>query len=194
MNDTGATLTASLTPKVAALNTINLTVGEKITDINKDNTTISDNGYYRVSGTFNQQITVTGGNPTIYLEGASINVSDGPAISIIGGTPTIHVIGEGNSVSSGNNTGIAVSNGATVTIEGNSTADVLTANGGVSNQSHRSHQRHFISGRGTIITTSIYAAICKRNADCRCCFSESGCLQNIPAVCKTDFTVLSQVF
>ena len=55
----------------------------------------------------------TGGNPTIYLEGASINVSDGPAISIIGGTPTIHVIGEGNS-----------------------TADVLTANGGVSNQSH----------------------------------------------------------
>ena len=37
-------------------------------------------------------------------------------ISIIGGTPTIHVIGEGNSVSSGNNTGIAVSNGATVTM------------------------------------------------------------------------------
>ena len=91
---------------------------------------ISDDGYYLVSGTFDKQITVTGGNPTIYLEGASINVSDGPAISITGGTPTIHVIGEGNSISSSNNTGIAVSNGATVTITGNSTADVLTAKGG----------------------------------------------------------------
>ena len=90
---------------------------------------ISDDGYYLVSGTFDKQITVTGGNPTIYLEGASINVSDGPAISITGGTPTIHVIGEGNSVSSSNNTGIAVSGGATVTIEGSSTADVLTAKG-----------------------------------------------------------------
>ena len=73
MNDTGATLTASLTPKVAALNTINLTVGEKITDINKDNTTISDNGYYRVSGTFNQQITVTGATRlSIWKEPASM--------------------------------------------------------------------------------------------------------------------------
>ncbi|HIT47351.1 MAG TPA: fimbrillin family protein [Candidatus Cryptobacteroides merdipullorum] len=92
----------------AKMYTINLTVGEKITDI-KDNTTISDDGYYRVSGTFNQQINITGGKPTIYLKGASINVSDGPAISITGGTPTIHVIEEGNS-----------------------TADVLTANGGSS--------------------------------------------------------------
>lgn len=112
--------------------TINLTVGEKITNINKDNTTISDDGYYRVCGTFNQQINITGGKPTIYLKGASINVSDGPAISITGGTPTIYVIGEGNSVFSGNNTGIAVSNGATVTIEGSSTADVLTVKGGTS--------------------------------------------------------------
>ena len=113
VNGIETTLTKPLTPKVAALNTINLTVGEKITDINKDNTTINDDGYYRVSGTFNQQINITGGKPTIYLESANINVSDGPAINITGGTPTIHVVGEGNSVSSGNNTGIAVSNGAT---------------------------------------------------------------------------------
>lgn len=119
------------TLEAAKMYTIDLTVGEKITDI-KDNTTISDDGYYRVSGTFNQQINITGGSPTIYLENASINVGDGPAISITCGTPTIHVIGEGNSVSSGNNTGIAVSGEATVTIEGNSTADVLTVNGGSS--------------------------------------------------------------
>lgn len=80
----------------------------------------------------NEPVSITGGSPTVYLKGASINVSDGPAISITGGTPTIHIIGEGNSVSSSNNTGIAVSGGATVTIEGSSTADALTAMGGTS--------------------------------------------------------------
>ena len=93
---------------------------------------ISDNGYYLVSEARNEPVTITGGSPTVYLKGASINVSNGPAISITGGTPTIHVIGEGNSVSSSNNTGIAVSGGATVTIEGSSTADVLTAKGSTS--------------------------------------------------------------
>ena len=97
---------------------------------------ISGDGYYLVSEARNEPVAITGGSPTVYLKGASINVSDGPAISITGGTPTIYVIGEGNSVSSGNNTGIAVSNGATVTIEGSSTADVLTANGGSSGSSN----------------------------------------------------------
>ena len=121
------------TLEAAKMYTLNITVGEEITDITPDNCgNISDDGHYRVSGTFNQQITVTGGSPTIYLEGAGINVSDGPAINITSGTPTIHVVGEGNSVSSGNNTGIAVSGGATLTITGNSTSDVLTANGGTS--------------------------------------------------------------
>ena len=59
----------------------------------------------------------------------SISALGGNAINITGGNPTIHVTGN-NTASSGNNTGIAVSGGATVTIEGSSTADVLTANGG----------------------------------------------------------------
>ena len=124
-----AKLTTDVDITPGYVHTININVGEA-KPVTGD--IISDDGYYRVSGTFEQQITITGGNPTIYLEGASINVSDGPAISITGGTPTIHVIGEGNSVSSSNNTGIAVSGGATVTIEGSSTADVLTAKGGTS--------------------------------------------------------------
>ena len=37
VNDTEATLTASLTPKVAALNTIDLTVGDPVTEITTDN-------------------------------------------------------------------------------------------------------------------------------------------------------------
>ena len=61
----------------ANMYTINLTVGEKITDINEDNTTINDDGHYRLSGGFGNTITVTGGNPTIYLENANISVGGG---------------------------------------------------------------------------------------------------------------------
>ena len=111
--------------------TIDLTVGKEITDINKDNTTISDNGYYRVSGTFNQQINITGGKPTIYLENANISVSSGNAISVTGNaSPTIHVVGEGNTVSSDNGAGIYVAQGCSVTITGRSREeDELTATG-----------------------------------------------------------------
>ena len=110
--------------------TIDLTVGKEITDINKDNTTISDNGYYRVSGIFDQPISITGGNPTIYLENANINVGSGNAISVTGNArPTIHVLGE-NSVTSSNGAGIYVAQGSTVTITGRDRNDVLTSTGG----------------------------------------------------------------
>lgn len=109
--------------------TIDLTVGKEITEITEDNCqNINGDGYYRVSGGFGQTITVTGDNPTIYLENANIIVDNGIGINITGGSAALKVQGN-NSVSSGNNTGIAVSGGATVTIEGSSTADVLTANG-----------------------------------------------------------------
>ena len=112
--------------------TIDLTVGKEITDINKDNTTISDNGYYRVSGTFNQQINITGGNPTIYLENANISVNNGNAISITGdANATIHITGNNtvqNTSYTINGAGIYVEAGSTVTIEGtNRNTDVLTA-------------------------------------------------------------------
>ena len=57
--------------------TIDLTVGEPIIDINSENcNNINGGGNYRVSGTFNQQITITGGSPTIYLENASMNITN----------------------------------------------------------------------------------------------------------------------
>lgn len=121
-----AKLTTDVDITPGYVHTININVGEAQQVTGE----ISDDGTYIVSETREEPVNITGGNPTIYLKDANINVSDGPAISITGGTPTIHVIGEDNSVSSSNNTGIAVSNGATVTITGNSTADVLTANGG----------------------------------------------------------------
>ena len=119
----------------AKMYTINLTVGEEITEITEENNSpINDDGYYRVSGTFNHQISITGGKPTIYLEGASINVSDGPAINITDGTPTIHVTGE-NAIEistslSSCSAGIYVAEGSSVTIEGSGTDDVLRVTGG----------------------------------------------------------------
>ena len=149
----------------AKMYTINLTVGEKITDINKDNTTISDNGYYRVSGTFNQQINITGGNPTIYLEGASINVGDGPAINITGGTPTIHVTGENtikaNESLSNRSSGIYVAQGSSVTIEGNGTDDVLRVTGGADGAAiggySTGYNQHTNCGDITISNVTVYA-------------------------------------
>ena len=111
--------------------TIDLTVGEEITVITEDNCqNINGDGYYRVSGGFGQTITVTGDNPTIYLENANISVGSGNAISVTGNaSPTIHVLGE-NSVTSRNGAGIYVAQGSTVTITGSDRNDVLTSTGG----------------------------------------------------------------
>lgn len=111
--------------------TLNLTVGQPITEITPGNVpTISDDGHYRISGTLGEAVTITGGKPTIYLEDAQISVSSGNAIDITGGaSPTIHVMGEGNSVSSSDGAGIYVAENSTVTITGNNRSDVLTVTG-----------------------------------------------------------------
>lgn len=123
------------TLEAAKMYTIDLTVGKAITEITAENcSNIKGDGHYRLSGGFGNTITVIGGNPTIYLEGASINVGDGPAINITGGTPTIHVTGE-NTIETGNSlsnyaAGIYVAQGSSVTIEGRGTSDVLRVTGG----------------------------------------------------------------
>ena len=111
----GSKLTAS-----RVLEAINLVTGGQ---------TISTAGKYVMRGSYTQGITITGGNPTIYLEGASINVSDGPAINITGGNPTIHVFGKNNTITSSNGAGIYVAEGYSVTIKGNNTDDELTVTG-----------------------------------------------------------------
>ena len=123
------------TLEAAKMYTIDLTVGKAITEITAENcSNIKGDGHYRLSGGFGNTITVIGGNPTIYLEGASINVGDGPAINITGGTPTIHVTGENtikaNESLSNRSSGIYVAQGSSVTIEGSGTSDVLRVTGG----------------------------------------------------------------
>ena len=74
----------------AKMYSIDLTVGEPVTEITADNcNNISGTDNYIVRDNFGQTITVTGGSPTIYLENANINVGSGNAINIIDGNPTI---------------------------------------------------------------------------------------------------------
>ena len=111
--------------------TLNLTVGQPITEITPGNVpTISDDGHYRISCTLEEAVTITGGKPTIYLEDAQISVASGNAIDIQGGNPTIHVKGNDNEVSSSDGAGIYVAGSSTVTITGNSRDDALTTRGG----------------------------------------------------------------
>ena len=75
-------------------------------------------------------INITGGSPTIYLDGATVAVGNGSAINITNNaTPTIYVVGENNTISSGNGAGIYVEQGSTVTITGRSQDDKLTVRG-----------------------------------------------------------------
>lgn len=137
INGQTATINENFPATLASGNmyTIDLTVGEPVTEITADNcNNINDDGYYRVSNQFNQQISITGGKPTIYLESANINVGNGPAINITNGTPTIHVTGENTIETSESlsncSAGIYVAEGSSVTIEGSGTDDVLQVTGG----------------------------------------------------------------
>ena len=137
INGQTATINENFPATLASGNmyTIDLTVGEPVTEITADNcNNINDDGYYRVSDQFNQQISITGGKPTIYLESANINVGNGPAINITNGTPTIHVTGENTIETSESlsncSAGIYVAEGSSVTIEGSGTSDVLRVTGG----------------------------------------------------------------
>ena len=109
--------------------TIDLTVGNPVTEITADNcNNISGTDNYIVRDNFGQTITVTGGSPTIYLENVNINVGSGNAINITSGNPTIHVQGT-SSISSGDGAGIYVAPNNTVTITGDSRDDQLTVRG-----------------------------------------------------------------
>ena len=79
--------------------TLNLTVGQPITEITPGNVpTISDDGHYSISCTLEEAVTMTGGKPTNYLENAQISVASGNAIDITSGNHNIHVKGKENEV------------------------------------------------------------------------------------------------
>ena len=155
-------LTSPVTTQAGALHTITITAnseGTQTIDLSTltDTHEINDNGTYYVTGTGSYGIKVTNGNPEIYLEDAQISVSGGNAIDIQDGSPTIHVRGERNTVASTDNTGIAVSGGATLTIEGRSTADMLTATAGNGGAGIGSPLSGTVGGNITIGNVTIHA-------------------------------------
>lgn len=91
---------------------------------------ISGSGTYFFYGTGPHGIKVTSGSPKIYLANAEISVTNGNAIDITGGSPTINI--QGNvSVKSSNGAGIFVASNNTVTIQSSGRNDnVLTAEAG----------------------------------------------------------------
>ena len=120
-----AKLTTDVDITPGYVHTIKIDVGEA----KPVTTDISDDGTYIVSGTREESVNITRGNPTIYLKDANINVSNSPAINITSGSPTIHVFGESNTITSSNSAGIYVAENATVTIIGSNRSDVLTVTG-----------------------------------------------------------------
>ena len=179
INGQTATINENFPATLASGNmyTIDLTVGEPVTEITADNcNNINDDGYYRVSDQFNQQISITGGKPTIYLESANINVGNGPAINITNGTPTIHVTGENTIETSESlsncSAGIYVAEGSSVTIEGSGTDDVLQVTGGADGAAIGGYSpalnSHNPCGDITIHNVTLYA------------YASNACLNNLP--------------
>ena len=129
------TLTDDIPIKAGEVYTINISVNpvipENATDITNVTGNINDRGDYVVRNNYDKTINITGGSPTIYLDGATVSVGSGSAINITNNaTPTIYVVGENNTISSGNGAGIYVAENSSVTITGRSREDVLTARGG----------------------------------------------------------------
>lgn len=98
---------------------------------------IDNNKNYLFKGTGTHGIEVTNGHPSIFLDNAIINVTDGNAISIKSGRGEvkIYVSGAENKMTSSNNTAVAVSNDATIRLHGYiKDRDALTAIGGFKNE------------------------------------------------------------
>lgn len=126
----------TLTTLVAGnLHTVTVTVSawpSDATQITSSDAITSNDDYY-VSGNLTSAINITGDSPHIYLYNANVSIGSGPAIKITGGNPTIHVVGNINTVqctgsSSGQEgAGIYVASGSSVTRQGSSHNDKLTA-------------------------------------------------------------------
>lgn len=126
------TLNGSFTLSEGRMYALNITVNPSVPEGAQEipaGGIISDDGTYVVRGNRGEPITITGGEPHIYLSNATVSVTDGNGISVTGGSPTIHVVGS-NSVTSGNGAGIYVASTGSVTIAGCDRKDVLTAGAG----------------------------------------------------------------
>lgn len=114
-------LTTSVMPAAGKWHKVTIDVQQKPSNPD-DVETISDDGEYLISGTGTKMLTISGGSPTVILQGVNINVTENlrgkPAIAITGGSPTIKIVGKNNTLESAGSGGIMLSNNASVTITG----------------------------------------------------------------------------
>lgn len=115
------TLTTGVTPEKGKWHKVTIDVQQKPSNPDEVGT-ISDDGEYLISGTGTKPLTISGGSPTVILQGVNINVTEvarsKPAIAITGGSPTIKIVGKNNTLESAGSGGIMLSNNASVTITG----------------------------------------------------------------------------
>ena len=104
--------------------TVSLTVGEPAL---QDGATLTEPGTYVMQGTYTQGITIQGDGITVVMDGATVSTS-GIGINVQSDA-TIQVQGADNTISSSGSAGIYVAQGKTLTIEGSSRDDQLTARG-----------------------------------------------------------------
>lgn len=129
--------------------------------------TITEPGDYIVTGNVTETITLNGDGINLTLKDANISVSSGNGIDITGGSPTIRVEGANNTVSSSNGAGIYVAEGSTVNITGDSRSDQLTVTGGDNSSGIGAYNQTCgniaisnvtVSARGTFPGSGIYSA------------------------------------
>ena len=137
LNDGTATITVTAPASGKALLDVSLirADGSKVTAsrvlqavnfiTTENSTNINGTGDYVLKGSFGSSITITGGSPTIYLDGANVSA---PISITNGANATIHVVGASNHVSTSGNSSAFLS--STVTIEGSGKDDALTVQGG----------------------------------------------------------------
>ena len=124
-------LTQTVMPQAGHVHEVNINVKPKFSIVDNDGNPVDAgniNTDVTITGASDQPITITG-TCNVTLKDVSLNVGSGNAISITGGTPTIHVQGT-SSISSGDGAGIYVAQSHTVTITGDSRDDYLTVRGG----------------------------------------------------------------
>ena len=133
-----------------------------------DGQTISTAGDYTMQGSYSQGITINAEGVNLTLDGATINVSSGSGISVTGGNPTIYVSGSNSIVSNDVNnkaSGIYVATGSSLTISGNNREeDVLRVTGATDGAAiggySTGYDQHTNCGDITISNVTVYAETC----------------------------------
>lgn len=117
---TKANLKNEITLTPGNVHTITLAIDDKeLTEI-KGGETINSSGYYIMTGTITQTVTLNGDGINLILKDVNVAITgqDKPAIEITGGSPVITVVGKNNVLSSGQWGGIILKNGANIEIVG----------------------------------------------------------------------------